>query len=83
MPGLLGEGGCPETMPWEGCGAGDDTELDSPAFWEKGAVRRRGFLSLVSTSAPAAVLGPAFYEKGAVRRRSRGLPAVHGSRAYT
>ena len=36
MPGLLGEGGCPETMPWEGCGAGEDAELDMPGLLGEG-----------------------------------------------
>ena len=34
MPGLLGEGGCPETMPREGCGA--FVELDMPGLLGEG-----------------------------------------------
>ena len=61
MPGLLGEGGCPETMPWEGCGVGDDADLDMPGLLGEGG--------RPETRRDLRRSCPAFREKGAVRRR--------------
>ena len=67
-------------MPWEGCGVGDDADLDMPGLLgEGGRPETKALVSDEHVLCPAAVLGPAFYEKGAVRRRGPGMPAVQGS----